>query len=194
MGHGMSGGGKTDTPAYKVKGEKLTKAIVIEEVKIIEVPKVYEVPKIEFVKQEQIKYTTKEETQVKYLTEVQNTTRYNVSEQTTVKFNIKEEATIKYVPKEVEVEKPVLTDVPYERPVITTKEYNIASIKDMDNIRALMKFIPEMSKAIDELRKKVESLVKYKLVEKVLDAPKIKWVPTTVERIIWKDVERERPK
>lgn len=194
MGHGISGGGKPSAPSYKIRDEKLSKGIVIEDIRIHEVTREYVVPKVKFVEEEQIKLITHEEKQTKYITKEKDTLKYNVVEQDTIKYNIKEEGTVKYVPKEVECEKPVLIDKPYERPVITDKEYIIASVKDMENVRALMELIPEMSKAIDVLRKKVESLVKYKLVEEVVSAPRIEWVPTPVERIVWKDVPRERPK
>lgn len=194
MGHGASGAGRTPTPTYKTKGEKLTKALVIEEVRVIEVPQEFIVPRITYKDQEQIKLITNEETQTKYNTKVEDTTKYNKIEKDTIEYIRKEEPTTEYVAKKVEVELPVPIDTPYERPVLTNKEYTIASIKDMENVRALMDLLPKMSQAIDELRKKVEGLTKYKLVEKEIDAPKINWIPTNVERIIWTDVERERPK
>ncbi len=194
MGHGASGAGRSPTPTYKTKGEKLTKALVIEEVRVIEVPKEFIVPRITYKNQEQIKLITHEETQIKYNTKVVDTTKYNRVEKDTTEYIRKEEPTTEYVVKKVEVELPVPIDTPYERPVINNKEYTIASIKDMANVRALMDLIPKMSKAIDDLKKKVESLVEYKLVEKVIDAPKINWISTDVERIVWTDVDRERPK
>ena len=94
---------------------------------------------------------------------------------------------------DVKVERPVPQDKPYERPVIVEKEYSIATIKDMDNVRKLMDLIPKLSIEVDNLRAKVEKLRKYKLVEEIIKVPKIQWIPTPTERIIWKDVERERP-
>lgn len=194
MGHGTGGGRGTDS-SLKMREEKLPQALVIKDVRVIEIDKEVIVPRIKYVDKEQTKYNTTVEDQIKYNTKVKETTRYEVNTQPTTKYNTVEESTVKYVPKVVEVpyEKPVPVDTPYERPVIHNKDYTVASITDMENVRALMKLIPEMSKGIDELRKKVESLVKYKLVEKVIDAPRIEWIPTVVERITWKDVERERP-
>ena len=195
MGHGTGGGGRTDS-SVKLKDEKLVSALVVKDVRVIETIKEITIPRIKNVYEEQTKYNTKEEDQIKYNTKVENTTKYNRKVEDTTKYNKVEETTIKYVPKKVDVpyDNPVPKDVPYERPVIHNKDYTIATVTDMENVRALMKIIPEMSKAIDDLRKKVESLTNYKLVEKIIDAPRIEWIPTPVERIIWKDVDRERPK
>ena len=194
MAQSYSGSGKSETPSYKTKGEKLTKALVIEEVRIIEVPKVYEVPVIKTITKEQVKYDTKTASQVKYRTVEKETVKYVPKEEETTKYNVVEMDTIKYVPIELKVEKPVAVDKPYERPVIVDKEYTIASIKDMENVRKLMELLPKLSLEVDNLRTKVAALKDVKLVEKVIEAPKVQWINTPVERIVWKDVERERPK
>ena len=194
MGHGTGGGGRTES-GLKIIEEKLPQALIIKDVKIVETTKEVIVPKIKYVYEEQTKYNTKEEDQIKFNTKIKETVKYDVKEETTVKYNKVEEPTVKYIPKAVEVpyEKPVPVDTPYERPVIHNKDYTVATVTDMENVRALMKLIPEMSKAIDTLRKKVESLVDYKLVEKVIEAPRIEWIPTPGESIVWKNVEREKP-
>jgi len=193
MGYSVGGGGRPDTPSYKAKGEKLTKAIVIEEVKIIEVPKTYTIPIIKNVETEQVKYVTKEEEQVKYKTNEVETVKFNVKEQTTTRYEPKVEETIKFVPVEVKVEKPVVVEKDYEKPKILEKEYIVATVKDMANVRDLMALIPKLILDIASVKKELEGLRNVKLVEKIVEVPKIQWIPTPTERIVWKDVERERP-
>ena len=191
MSHAISGASKPETPTYKTGGEKLTRALVVEEVRIIEVPKVYNVPVIRNVETEQIKYITKEETQVRYKEEEKSTINYVVKEEPTVKYIPREEETIRYIPIDVKVERPVLIDKPYERPVVREKEYTIATIKDIDNLRELLETIPKLATEIASLKVELDKLKGYKLVEQVVKVPKIEWINTPVERVIWKDVERE---
>ena len=194
MPHAVSGSAKAEVPTYKTKGEKLTKAIVIEEVKVIEVPRIYEVPVIKNVEKEQTKYITKVEIQTKFNTVEEETVKYVPREQDTTKYNTIEKETTKYSVREVEVEKPIPIDKPYERPRIIEKEYTIATIKDMENVRMLMDAIPKITETLKKLEEKLSGLRDYKLVEEVKKVPKLEYIPTTVERIVWKDVERERPK
>ena len=193
MPHQISGSAKAQVPTYKIKGEKLTKALVVEEIKIIEVPKTYIVPVIKTKVEEQVKYKTKVEDQVKYKTVEKPTVKYGVVEESTTKFKVREEETIKFVAKEVSVERPIPVDKPYERPRIVEKEYVIASIKDMENVRSLMDLVPKLIVELGELRKKMNELRDVKLVEKVIEVPRLQWITTPVERIVWKDVERNRP-
>lgn len=194
MPHQIGGTAKSVTPTYKTKGEKLEKALVVEEVKIIEVPRVYHVPKVIIKEEVQTKYNTRDEKQVRYNTVEENTIKYIPKEESTTKYVIKEEPTVKYVAKEVEVERPVLMDKPYERPVVKEKEYTIATIADMENVRKLMEALPKLVLELAEVKKKLDGIRDYKLVEKTVEVPRLQWVTTPVERIIWKDVERERPK
>ncbi|KKN51696.1 hypothetical protein LCGC14_0619830 [marine sediment metagenome] len=193
MPHQISGSAKAQVPTYKIKGEKLTKALVVEEIKIIEVPKTYIVPVIKTKVEEQVKYKTKVEEQVKYKTVEKPTVKYGVVEEQTTKFKVTEKETIKFVVKEVSVERPIPVDKPYERPRIVEKEYVIASIKDMENVRSLMDLVPKLVVELGELRKKMNELRDVKLVEKVIEVPRLQWITTPVERIVWKDVERNRP-
>lgn len=195
MGQGVGGGGGTiQTPTYKTKGEKLTKSIVIDEIKIVEETRIYPVPKVEFVPEKQIKYETTEEKQTKYVTHEEPTIKYTPKEESTIKYVPQEEKTIKYVPEEVKCEKPVCSDVPYERPVITNKEYTLVTFKDLEAIRQAMELMPQVIKNMNELVDKLTTIKNYKLVEQEIKVPKITWVPREEERIVWKDVERERPK
>lgn len=194
MGHGVSGGGKPSAPNYKIREEKLTKKIVLDEVVIHEVVREYVVPKVKFVEQEQIKLITHEAKQTKYNTVVVNTTKYNKVEKDTTKYIPKEEETIKYIPKEVEVERPVSVPKEYERPVIKEKIVELVSYSDVAAIKQLMEIVPSLVKEVRELKKHLDTLRDYKLVEEIIKAPKIEWIPTPTERIIWTDVKRERPK
>lgn len=193
MAHAVSGGGKPQTPSYKTKGEKLTKALVIEDVKIIEVPREVTVPKFVERKVEQVKYVDVEKSQIKYSTMDKDTIKYNVIEKDTVRYAPKVEETIKYVAKEVEVERPVAVPKEYERPVVKEKIVELVSYQDVAAIKSLMDVIPMVMKEIKALKVELEGLRKYKLVEKVVEVPRLQWVNTPVERIIWKDVERVRP-
>lgn len=194
MPHGISGSAKQTLPTFKLKGEKLTKALVIEEVRVIEVPYEVRVPTLKTIEKEQTKYLTKIEDQTKYNTIKKDTVEYVRKEQETIKYVPTTKETIKYNVKEVEVEKPISVDKPYERPRIIEKEYTIATIKDMENVRTLMESVPKLMIMIEGIEKKLEGLRKYKLVEEIVKVPKIEYISTTVERIVWKDVERERPK
>jgi len=190
MGMATGGGAKPDTPSYKVKGEKLERSLVIEEVKIIEVPRRIEVPVYVEKKVEQIRWVTKDEPQIKYITKEVDTTRYTVKEETTTKFKVKEEETIRFIPKEVQVERPIAVPVEYERPVIKEKIIEVVSVSDVEAIRSLVVLVPQLLKDIEIMRKKLDECIRFKLVEKVIEVPKLEWISTPVERIIWKDVER----
>lgn len=195
MGMGASGGGAMQNlPKLKMSTEsKLGKALVVEDIKVVEKKIIIEVPELKTVEERQIKYLTDTERQVKYSTREEPTTRYVVKEADTTKYIVKTKETIQFVPKEVHCEKPVLVDKPYERPIIKEKEYTIATIADMDNVRKLMTEIPQILNDLNEIRAKLDGLKGYKLVEEVKKVPLIQWVNTPVERIVWKDVIRERP-
>jgi len=190
MGHTISGGGKAQTPSM-IKGEKtLDSALVVEKVVIREVPRVYEVPVVKNVETMQVKLITKEEEQIRYKTVERPTVCYVVDERPTTKFNTIEEQTIKYIPIEVKVEKPLVVEKPYERPVIKEKEYTIATVKDIENLRELLELVPKLVSEVNALKSKLNEIKDYKLVEKIIDVPKIQWINTPVERVVWTDVER----
>lgn len=193
MGHAVSGGAKPAGPSYKTTDKKLLKALVVEDVKIIE--KTIEVPvyKLVDVPREQVKYVTTTEAQVKYEEVKKPTVVYAVKEETTTKFNVKEEDTIKYIPKEVTVERPVAVPREYERPVIKEKIVELVTYGDAAAIKSVMEVLPEVMKELKSLKQELEGIRKYKLVEQVVEAPRIQWVNTPVERIVWKDVVRRRP-
>jgi hypothetical protein len=189
MGCNVSGGGG-DEP-LKLKDEKIN-SLVVEDVKVVK--KEYEVEVPKYVEKPQVKYVEKVENQVKYNTVEKETVKYDVKSEPTVKYDVKTEETIQYVPKEVKVEKPVPTDVVYERPVIRDKEYVIATYKDIEAIRELMKVVPELMKQLGELKTKIMNTKDVKLVEETIKVPKLSWVTREEERIVWKDVPRERCK
>lgn len=193
MPHGYSGGKKSEPVKYKVNTEKLVKALIIEEVKVVEVPRVYEVPTVKFIEKEQIKYITKEEEQVKYNTVTKETIQYTPRQVENIKYVLREEETIKYNTVEVKVEKPVIVETPYEKPIITEKKYTVATVDDMAVLRELLASVPRMVQELKILKEELNGLRKYKLVEKVVIVPKIQWNTVDVERIVWKDVEREKP-
>ena len=192
MPHQISGGGRAEGPSYKMHDNKLTRAIVVEDVRIIE--KRVEVPvySLKEIPREQIKYETKTETQTRYVTKEVETVRYEVKEKDTTKFRVKEEETIKYIPKEIEVERPVIVPKEYEKPVVREKVVDVVSVSDLATIKTFVDYVPKLVKAVDELQKRLEKVVNYKLVEKVIEAPVIQWINTPVERIVWKDVVREK--
>jgi len=195
MGMSASGGGGTQSsPSYKTKEKKLTKALVVEDVQIVEKKMVVNVPVLVEKKKEQIKYETKTEQQVKYKTEEKPTTRYIPREEDTVKYRVVEQDTIRYMPKEVEVERPVAVPKEYERPVVKEKIVEIVSYTDLAAIKSFKDMMPELLQEIKDIRKELDGIKKYKLVEELVKVPKIQYMPTPVERIVWKDVERSRPK
>jgi hypothetical protein len=195
MAFSASGGGGTiSTPSYKTKGEKLAKAIVIEDIKIVEKEIPVEIPKIVERVQEQIKYVTKEETQIKYIPKEEITIKFVPKEESTVKYNVKEEETVKFVPKEIQIERPVLVPKEYERPIVKEKIVDLVTYSDVNSIKELIEIVPQLKKDIKDILVQLGELRKYKLVEQEIKVPKITWVSTPVERVVWKDIERERPK
>lgn len=195
MGMGTGGGGGTiKTPSYKLKGEKLTRALVIDEVKIVEEERVYEVPRVSFKDQEQIKLVNKEQEQIKYNTRTEETTRYIPKEETTIKYVPKEEPTTRYVVEDVKVERPVPVDKFYEKPVINKVEYNLVTFKDLEAIQKALELMPLLIENLNATVAKLAEVKDFKLVEKEVEVQRIIWKPVEAERIIWKDVERERVK
>ena len=189
MGQDIGGGSAASTGLKELESEKI-KALVVDDVKIRTRVFLVDVPKYTTV--DQIRYETKIEDTIRYNVVETPTTKFIPQELPTIKFTPIEEETIKYVPKDVEVERPVATDKFYERPVIKEKEYTIATIKDMENVRELMKSIPELRGMLNALAEEMKDLKRFKLVEQIVKADKVTYVPREEERIIWKDVSRER--
>lgn len=194
MGVSAGGGGGTNqTPSYKTNGEKLTRALVIEEVKIVEITKTVEVPVIKYVEKEQTVYKDVPKEQTKYVTKEESTTKYVPVEESTIKYSPKTEETIKYVVKEVVVEKPVILEREYEKPVLKEVVYETILKSDIELIKQALIVIPKLSEAIKALEAKLISCISYTLVEQEIKVPKVVFIPTEVERVVWKNVERERP-
>lgn len=93
--------------------------------------------------------------------------------------------------KVIEVERPVYKDVEIERPVYKTIEVQDVVIKKVEKVVEI-----EVPRYIEKLHiiKKEQEVIVPKLVEEIIKVPKIRYVPTEVERIVWKDVPRERCK
>jgi hypothetical protein len=188
------GGGTIQTPSYKTKGEKLTKSIVIDEVKIIEETRIYEVPKVEFKIEQQTKYDTVNENQIKYVTKEEPTVKYIPKEEETIRYIPKEEKTVRYIVEDQKVERPVPVDKLYEKPVLKEVEYNLVTFKDLEAIQKALELMPKLIENLNSVIGKLYQVKDYKLVEEEIKVPKITYIPTEVERIVWKDVPRERPK
>jgi len=189
---GKTFGGVSEEGLEEITNKESLKALVVEDVRILKRKFIVDVPKYQNV--DQIKFITTEEKQTKFITDEQSTTKYVPQEKTTVKYVPKEESTVKYtlVEKEYEVERPVPVDKRYERPVIVDKEYTIAIYKDVDALKELLELIPKVLKEIEEMKVEIGKIKDYKLVEEELRVPKVKWIPTEAERIVWTDVPRER--
>ena len=172
--------------------EKRIDSLIVNDVKVLKRTVVVDVPKYQSV--DQIKYVTKEEQQTKFITKQEETLKYTPKEAPTIKYIPKEEETIKYKLKELEyeVERPVLKDKPYERPIIRDKVYEIIKYKDTDAISLLVELVPTLMKELKELKVELDGLRDYKLVEEVVKVPKLNYIPRDEERIVWKDVPRER--
>lgn len=155
---------------------------IVEGAKLIKRELIVEVPK--YITSEQIKYITKEQEQIKYNTLERDTIRYNLEERRTIKYVPQEETTTKFIPKEVECEKPI----------VKIKTVSIVDYKDVDAIRSLIEEIPKLKEEMVQLKQTLDNLKDYKLVEEIIRVPKNEYVPTPVERIVWKDINRERCK
>jgi len=194
MAQAVSGGsgGKTQ---YKAREEKLSKALVIEDVQIIERQKIVDIPVM--------KYTEKEVVYEKPVVKEVETIRYNMVEKETTRYKPVEKETIVYVPKPVEVEKPVVVlktyerpvveNVSYEKPVINEKVYDITTVKDVEAVRQLIEMVERLNLELPKLKMNLDTLKEYKLVEEVITVPKLQWNTVRAERIEWVPVKREMP-
>ena len=170
------------------------KALVVTDVKVIKRTMNVDVPK--YIPKEQTKYNTIVEDTTKFNKVEENTTKFNKVEEDTTKYIKKEEDTIKYKLKlkDYEVERPVPDDKKYERPVVIPKEYKIATYGDVEALQKLFELVPKMMSKLQDLELKLAGIIDYKLVEEDLKVPRIKWIPREEQRIVWKDVIRERCK
>lgn len=121
----------------------------------------------------------------------------------TIRYNVKEQETIQFVPKLVECEKPVIVtkeyekpiirEQIYEKPIIEQKKIEVVSVDSLDAINNLVYRVEQLNKAIPELLEKLVHLVDYKLVEKVINVPKVEYHTVKVERIEWVPIKKEVP-
>jgi len=194
MAQAVSGGSSGKTQ-YKAREEKLSKALVIEDVQIIERQKIVDIPVM--------KYTEKEVVYEKPVVKEVETIRYNMVEKETTRYKPVEKETIVYVPKPVEVEKPVVVlktyerpvveNVSYEKPVINEKVYDITTVKDVEAVRQLIEMVERLNLELPKLKMNLDTLKEYKLVEEVITVPKLQWNTVRAERIEWVPVKREMP-
>jgi len=180
------------TSVEDVTKDKKIKALIVEDVKVLTREIVVDVPK--YVDKEQIRLVTVEQEQVRFNTVEQPTVKFIPKEVETIKFIPIEKETIQYkvVVKEFEVERPVLIDKRYERPIIVDKEYHIATYKDVAAITELLSLVPKLMDEIQRLKLELTKVRDYKLVEEIIRVPQIKYIPTEIERVVWKDVPREK--
>jgi hypothetical protein len=185
MGQQVNGRLNTNSALQAAQTQQLgdEDKIVLHKVEVVRQREVIKVPEIVVEEKPTTRYIEETRPTIRYDVTTEPTTRYDATAEETIKYIPREEETIKYVPKEVVVEKPVCVDKPYERPVITEKEYQIASYSDVNALRELLDLIPLLRKELDSLRK-------YKLVEEVVKVPKIQYEPTKVERVVWVDKQR----
>mgnify|MGYP001559088261 CR=1 FL=1 len=189
-----------------VTTERLNKTLVVENVSVIEVTKRVEVPQLVYVPTEQVRYVTREEETTKFNTVLKETLRYIPKEEPTTKYVIKEEQTIRYTPKEVEVEVPKWVNKDVEIPVKKEVPLEVLTIQNLEQVKGLIKSLPEIIKGLNDAvvaitaftedikteQKEVAALRGTKLVEEVIKVPRLEWHTIEAERIVWKDVPRER--
>lgn len=172
MGQGMMGSSVEDE-GVKVVQKKLGGKIVLEDVEIR--TKVVEIQVPHFVDKivELPIYQNKEIV----VTDVKVVQR-EVETQT---FKLKENL--------VEVDKPFYKEVIVEVPRFVNKDVPNPIFKDVEVVREVLKVVEKI-----RVEEKVVEVITYKLVEEIIKVPKIQYVPTDVERVVWKDVVRERCK
>lgn len=167
---GMSAGGGSSSTNISGKTEKI-KALVVEDVHILTKEVEVQVPKYIEKIVEVPKYVTKDITvhNVKVVEDTVRTQNVEVEE------------------KVIVVERPTFRDVEVERPVYKNVEVTNYTIKKID-------FPVEVPRITEKLVVKEIPIEvkKYTLVEEIIKVPKIQYVPTEIERVVWKDVPRER--
>lgn len=164
----MAGGGSSGN--ISVKSEKIA-TLTVQDVNLITKEVEVQVPKYVEKIVEVPKYVPKEIT-VTDVKVVENTVRTQ---------NVEVEE------KVIQVDKPIFKDVEVERPVFKNVEVTNYTIKKID-------FPVEVPRVTEKIViKEIPTEVKtYTLVEEIIKVPKIQYVPTEVERVVWKDVPRER--
>jgi len=168
MGQGVSGGGGNNR--LQLKGEKI-QALVVEDVHILTKEVEVQVPKFVEKIVEVPKYVPREviDTQITVKNETVTTQSVVVEE------------------KVIEVTRPIFKDVIVDRPVYKDVEIEKYTVKRVD----LPIEVPRVTEKVKIIEKEFEVLVP-KMVEEIIKVPKIVYVPTEVERVVWKDVPRER--
>jgi len=186
MGQGMSGGGSAEEPKGEVQQLGKSK-LVVEQIEVIRQREVIKIPHVVYEDVPSINYIVKDEPTTRYVVQDVPTIKYIELNENTTKYNVIEDETIKYITKEVVVEKPIVVDVSYEvkyeKPVIVEKEYTVFQPKDMVLIKELATMLPNVLAGLEKVRN-------FKLVEDVIKVPKIQYVPTNVERVVWSDVHK----
>jgi len=189
-----------------VTTEKLNKTLVVENVSVIEVTKRIEVPQLVYIDTPQTRFVTREEDTIKFNTVLKETLRYVPKEESTTKYVVKEEPTTKFIPKEVEVEVPKWVNKEVEIPVKKEVPFEVLTIKNLEQVQSLIKSLPEIIKGLSDAvvaitaftediklaQKEVAALRGTKLVEEIIKVPRLEWHTVEAERIIWKDIPRER--
>lgn len=190
-----------------VHTEKLNKTLVVENVSVVEVTKRIEVPQLVFIPTEQIQYITKEEETTKYTPVLKETIRYVQKDEPTTKYIVKEQETLKYIPKEVVVEVPKMVTKEIEIPVKKEVPLEVLTVQNLAEVKELIRALPEVIKGLNsavvaitafiedikQAQKEVATLRDVKLVEEIIKVPRLEWHTVEVERVVWKDVVRERP-
>lgn len=172
MGQGTGGAvGGDSGSGFKVVKETLGKKLVIENVEI---------------------HTKIVEVQVpKFVDRIVETPKFVPKEivVTDVKVNEKVVETQTVVVKEVvkTIDKPSYKEVIVEVPKFTDREVINYIIKNVEKIVE----VPKVVENIRVIEKPIE-VTTYKLVEELIKVPKISYHPVEVERIVWKDVPREK--
>lgn len=148
-------------------------SLVIEDVKVVE--------REIYVDRPVYKEVIIEVPKVKYVDEIVTVTKPKIIEETV------RTQTVQVEEKTLQVERPVYTDITIERPVYKDVEVIRTTIKEQEKIIEIPRVIQKTKIIEEELVVKVP-----KLVEEVIRVPRIQYIPTEVERIVWKDVPRER--
>ncbi len=168
MGQGVSGGGGGQR--LDIKGEKIT-ALVVEDVKILTREVEVQVPR----------YVEKIVEVPKFVDKVIEVTSIKVIGDTVRTQNVEVEERV------ITIEKPVYKEVEIERPIFKNVEVTNYVVKKVD----FPVEVPRITEKVIVKEIPIE-VKKYVLVEEIIKVPKIQYVPTEVERVVWKDVPRER--
>jgi DNA-binding ferritin-like protein (Dps family) len=89
----------------------------------------------------------------------------------------------------VEIDKPFYKEVIVEVPKFISKDVISPVIKEVEVLKEVLKVVEKI-----KIEEKVVEVIVYKLVEEIIKVPKIQYIPTEVERVVWKDIPREKCK